>query len=320
MKLGRRLLAASVACAAALLAANAWAGDPDRAEALFQEGMTLHTDGNRAAACDRFAESVREEVSVGALGRLAVCHEQEGKLATAQRTWQRALEAAERSGDADRADTARHMLARLVPRVPTLTLRPATGKLVPRHAEVFVDGGRWEPSIVGRPQPQDPGSYRITLRARGHRSWQTTVTLAPGDRKRVALPALEPTRLPAPAPPPADDTRGMRTAGIVLIVVGAGAAVAGGAMGGVVLSRRDAAAAEGCDADRRCDEHALETIDELGPLADAATGMIVAGVLTAAAGVTLFAVGALRSPEAPLGTARARLAVDPVGARLRLRF
>src|SRR5215471_2500246 len=60
----------------------AWAVSP-AAEALFQEGRRLLSEGQTDEACARFAGSFAIEASSGTLLNLASCHEKQDKTATA---------------------------------------------------------------------------------------------------------------------------------------------------------------------------------------------------------------------------------------------
>jgi hypothetical protein len=106
---------------------------------------------------------------------------------------------------------------------------------------------------------------------------------------QVSLPAV----VAAPvAPPLAPDAAspgmgGQRIAGIALIGVGAGALVAGAALGGVALSKKSASNEGPCQ-DNKCDEAGLALRADAIRMANASTGLFVAGALLAGGGLAVF--------------------------------
>src|SRR5690606_38490038 len=93
------------------------------AESLFQQGRELLVQGKTAEACPKFAESHRIEPATGTLLGLAMCHEQEGKLATAWAEYTEVAAAARRDGQEDRVQFAENKAKELGERLSTLTIQ-----------------------------------------------------------------------------------------------------------------------------------------------------------------------------------------------------
>jgi hypothetical protein len=238
------------------------------AQALFDEGKRLMTEGAFAQACPKLAESQRLDPSGGTLLHLAICHEGEGKTATAWTELNEAISVARRDGRADRETAAKARLALLTPKLTKLTI-----VVVP---DARVDGLEvaWNGTAITEPQwsvpfPVDPGEHVITAAAPGRRKWSTRVKVEAGTSPvPVTIPALpaesstgagaSPPPAAAAAPlasspgtreePPASSGSSMRTLGIAL----AGAGVVGLGAGAVFYFRtqsladeRDEAAANG---------------------------------------------------------------------------
>jgi hypothetical protein len=218
------------------------------AEALFQEGRALLMAGDPAHACPKLAESHRLDPATGTLLALALCQEQQGKLASAWAAFVEVEGRSRRDGRADRERTAREHGAALRPRLSTLTLQ-----LAPRAAEVSglvisVDGvaigrGAWSVAI-----PVDGGLHLVEATAPGRQVWRTTASVeAEGDHLRVEVPVLAsmpdltaagagsvPSRPPLIDPPPREgESAGhppprmalvLGGAGVLALVLGAGLA------------------------------------------------------------------------------------------------
>src|SRR5688572_14497853 len=121
-------LLASAGCFASVPALAQTDHERTLAEALFRQGRELMNEGKYDAACPKFAESHRLDPGGGTLLNLAVCHEGQGKLATAWAEFQEALALARADGREDRTTLAEQRIAAIEPELARLTVT------LPSHA------------------------------------------------------------------------------------------------------------------------------------------------------------------------------------------
>lgn len=227
------IVAATLAISAVSVHARADGSDTDRqiAQTLFDEGRALLEKKQFAEACPKFAESQRLDPGGGTLLNLALCHELEGKTATAWNEFRDALSQAARDGRKDREVLANEHIAALAPRLIRLTVvvPPAVAA---REPEVMLDRSRLPPPAWGSPIPVDPGDHHVTVSAEGAPTWESTLTAnETGKTYRVEVPELE---RPAPLPQPVQrEVRG-RSAAFWLLLAGAGASIGASVITGVM--------------------------------------------------------------------------------------
>ncbi len=203
---------------AALLAGGAPARadtGSQQAEALFEQARARMATGDYTAACPKFEESYRLDPANGTLLGLAICHENEGKWATATAEFTALAAAAARDGRGDRAAIARKHIALLDPKVSKLAIElSADAKDIPALA-FECDGMRMESAASGMEVPLDPGVHVLQVSAPGRAPWTSCVSV--GDRcVRIGVmvpalasiapafppPVLRPGPVVAPRPPP----------------------------------------------------------------------------------------------------------------------
>jgi hypothetical protein len=159
------------------------------AEALFREARELMRQERYGEACPKLAESQRLDPGAGTLLNLAVCHDRQGRTATAWGEYHEALTLAKRDGRADRQKLARERLAALEPELARVSLK------VPEQARVAglritVQGGELAAVVWDSAIPVDPGEVVIEASAPGKRSWQTRVNAEPRTTKSIEIPVL----------------------------------------------------------------------------------------------------------------------------------
>jgi hypothetical protein len=216
-----------VALLGALLLRTAVSSGADRSEAdrarateLFRAARTLMAAKQYAEACPMLEESQRLDPGGGTLLNLGLCHEQQGRTATAWSDFQDARTMAQRDGRPDRAVAAETHLRDLEPRLTRLTLE------IPPEAElpgltVRRDGVEVAVATWNVASPVDPGDHVVEAEAPGRAPWRATIAVSgDGTSRTVRVPPLEPlppvpasstpavVTLPtAPGPPPAAPDR-----------------------------------------------------------------------------------------------------------------
>lgn len=276
-------------CALALLVhvSPARAGDKASAESLFREGKQLMKDGNVDEACRKFEASWQADPAIGALLNLALCHQKQGKTASAWAEFTQAASIARRSGDEDRARGAQEHADKLEPRLSYLTIsvaQPPPELAVQRNGEDVAEGS------LGTAVAVDPGAHEIVATAPGYTKWSTSITVgANGDRKAVQIPPLEPGAADEP-PPPAGDGEPSPAQGIAgWTFLGVGAAgLAVGAVLGIVATVQVGELEDPNCPDKECNLAGQEERDDAEAIANGSTAMFIIGGVFAATGLVLL--------------------------------
>lgn len=258
------------------------------AEALFRSGQTLLEAGQVDEACEKLAESHRIEPALGTLLNLAVCHERQGRTATAWAELAQAAARAAQRGQPDRERFAQERMRVLEPRLSKLRLEPPAGEL----PTVAIDG---EPvSAWSTPLPLDPGEHTISVSAPGKRPRTSTVSLPAGPTLlTLRIEALEIDAPPAASTPPPGaisprPTPASRLAGYVALGLG-GVALGVGAAFGVRAFALKGDVDSHCREDV-CDPRGMEAQAHAHDAATAATIAFVAGAVLAVTGGVLLVV------------------------------
>ncbi|MDI1475272.1 hypothetical protein [Polyangium sp. y55x31] len=182
------------------------------AEALLKEGKQLVADKKYDEACPKIAEAYKLSPSPATLLDLALCHEKQGKLATA---WGEMLDAetdARKAGRADIETRARANSKAIEPKLPRVTVSVATNT---PGIEIAIDGQKIDLGALGKGRPVDPGEHKIVASAPGRKAWETTISLKQAERKSVVVPALaeDPNAASAPDKPAGGESNAGAQAG-----------------------------------------------------------------------------------------------------------
>jgi hypothetical protein len=232
-------------------------------QALFEEARQLMLENHLGEACPKFKESLRLDPALGTLLNLALCHEKQGKSATAYLEYTDAVAQAAREGDSERQALAEQRLAALEPHVIRLSIRLAFR--APTGLWIKLDGTGLDAVALGVPLPVDPGAHTVEYGAPGQASKEIGISVSESElRPELSLETLE-TSAPAapalpkrasaqtPAPIPGDRGGGMseRTLAVGLLFGGSAAALAFGAysgfQAGAEWSKRNDHCPDGCD-------------------------------------------------------------------------
>jgi len=206
----RGLWAMATTLSLAAASSPAWADPTDQDNALalklFDEGRSLLTAGKVAEACRKLEESWRLNPLPGTLLNLAVCHEQEGRTASAVAEFRQARALAERDHRDDRLSLADGHLRAIEGKVSSLVIVVGADADRP-DLSVSRDGTAVGRTVWGSRIPMDPGEHVVEASAPNKKPWKALVKVLPdGDVQTVTLKPLEdaePAPLPSPPPSPA---------------------------------------------------------------------------------------------------------------------
>ena len=222
------------------------------AEMLFFTARGLMEAGRYSEACAKLAESYRLDTASGTLLNLAVCHESEGRIASAWGEFRQALSDARKANRADREELAKEHIAKLEPDLPFLTIVvPDTVKVkdmeILRNGVVLGSGG-W-----GTELPIDPGKVEIVARAPGFLPKTKTITIQKKQHLSTTIEKLDPAPIVETA---ASDPgwSGKRKTGAALFVTGL-VGVGVGTYFGISALSNNAKSEENCpllDGEVRC--------------------------------------------------------------------
>lgn len=326
-----RTALSSLAAAALLicLGAEARAGDDDSnsAEALFRQGRAFADRGEFKEACAKFEASERMQPSPGTEFNLGFCNEQQGKLASAWRSYRTALPKLTDPGDPRRTFAEEH-IALLEKSMPYVVVR-STGSL-PKGATIRKGEAVLDEGALGTPLPCDPGPVRVSLERPGFQPLVREIQVDAGRTYEIVLDATEARPLPRivaprsergrpevgrrpPARGPSAVARGIGWTSLALGVVGLG--VSGVATAEMLADK--SVVDDDCSREGDvlwCGPDGVAAATDGARWSDVATGTFVAGALLAATGIVVLVV------DATVGWPRARIVVGPTGANAILSF
>lgn len=278
--------------------------DVATAQALFDDGKRLMNAGKFAEACPKLVESQRLDPGGGTLFAIALCHEGEGKTATAWADYNVAASEAKRDGRKDREAAATEKSKALEAKLTKV--RIVVNDKTPGFA-LTRDGGVVGDAQFGTALPIDPGDHVFVAKAPGKVDWTKTISIVgEGKTTDVEIPELGEAPKPPPAvvppvtntPPPLvtqpSETE-LQTSGInaqkAWAVVASGVGIiglgVGAGFGASAISKWNDASAK-CPNDRCTNESYVSVGKDAGRAADLSTVLISVGAGALVAGVVLW--------------------------------
>jgi hypothetical protein len=199
------IVAAVFALWTASAAARAQTAGTSAAESLFEQGRAQMAGGDYVGACPKFEESYRLDRANGTLLALALCHEAQGRWASALNEFMAVQAASAHDGRADRVAVARTNIASLEPKVSKLAITAAAESRAMPSFDFECDGAHLDLAAGDLEVVVDPGTHLLQASASGHVAWAMTVQIgARSERVGVHVPPLEPlppsVKLEGPAP------------------------------------------------------------------------------------------------------------------------
>ncbi|SRR6266545_1662696 len=282
------------------------AADKSLATQLFRDGRALVEQGRVAEGCRRLEESQRLDPGGGTLLNVALCHEKEGRSATAWAEFTEALGIARRDERPQRVELAQAHIAALEPTLSRLVIQIPPAAELP-DLEVKRDGGLIRRAAWGTAMPVDPGEHVVEASAPGKASWKQSVTLgAKSDTKTVVVPVLENVTATAPSPTPGPspvaardtDTKPANHAPAAWVAMGLGVAAVGvGSYFGLRAMSEQKTADRDCP-DEQCSPDGVAANSRAINAANLATAGFAVGLVGIGLGTFLFLTnGPSRSPS-----------------------
>jgi hypothetical protein len=267
------------------------------AEMLFFTARGLMEAGRVSEACAKLSESYRLDPAAGTLLNLAVCHEKEGKIASAWGEFRQSIADARKNNRPDREKLATERVAAIEPDLPFLTItvpdqvRKIPGLVISRNG-VPLNAAAWSTEL-----PVDPGDVEIEERAPDYKPRTLKLTIANKQHSTIAAEPLELAPIFRP-PPPYWTTK--RTVGAILF--GAGLVSAGvGTYYGVTALNFKSSSDQNCPNDlagnQRCTQSGVTDMNNASTAAWVADFTIGAGAAAALVGAYLFLTGGADGQE-----------------------
>jgi len=305
--MSRRTVTAGLLLASVAFAPRAYADaspqDRAAADALYEDAGKLAAANRWAEAIPKLEASLKLDPGIGTLLRLGYAYEKTGRTASAWSTFNDAVGMAQKAND-KRAKDAAEGVKRLEPTLARLTIEVASGN-AGAVLEIRRDGTPLSAGALGTPVPVDPGVHVFEATQPGKQKWTTTITIDPKPGvTTVRVPALQDAPPGNKIEPGANDgAKGwapQRIAGLAVGSVGVVTIAIGAALGVAAISKNNASKVNCLPSQpSMCHPDGFALRTSAGQLADASTGMLVAGGAALATGLIVLLAG--RSTAPPVG-------------------
>jgi len=257
------------------------------------------SNGNYAAACEKFAASQKHDPALGTSLNLADCYEKSGRTASAWAEFRDAAAAAHRGGQKEREQVARARADALERQLARLTL---TEKAPHPDQGISRDGASVGRGVLGTAVPLDPGPHVVEVVAAGRKKWSKSIDVKPGAQIVVELPELEKESTAAvqsgAAPDSASSSKSGNTQRIAAVAVGS-VGIVGIAVGSIFGLK---AIANWDDVKSHCRNYPNDCDGEGMSLQDSASSAATLSNIAFAVGAAGIAGGAIlwfTAPSAP---------------------
>lgn len=258
MTLSRLSLVLAASLAVSAVSSQARADGPSaaqdaQAEDLFQRAKALMAQSRYKEACPLLAESYRLAGGGGTLQNLAVCHEEEGKVAFAYNRFVELRAMSLKANRQDRVKLADEHLAKLKDRLSRLEIHFVGGKA--QGTVVYIDGDAYGETSLSAGVLVNTGTRTVRVEAPGKKPLELKKKVEDeGKTERLDVPKLEDlpvTKAPPPGPaagPSLEELdrvagqRALRTTGFVIGGIGIATGIAGGIFGVLAITKNQAAA------------------------------------------------------------------------------
>lgn len=286
-----------------------WADEPSKAEKdaakkLYEEAAREVEQGQYQSACAKFSEAlfltpghIRTAISLGS------CMDKWGKTASAMKHYADARTWSRDQGKNDKVTEIDTLISALAPRLSrlTITVSPEASKFegftVRRGDETIPDSEWSEAQVI------DPGAYEVSAMAKGQPTWKTKIVLEIGQTQSITIEPEWSTSKNSFVP----------TLGFLGLGVGGATAITGGILGGLAISKYNESTRNYlCNEQNQCIRAGYDLRLQAQQLGNASTGLLIAGGILAAGGLTLVLLS--REPaKDSVAMIRPKIAIHPGG-------